>query len=252
MATALITGASAGLGAEFARQLAAQGNDLVIAARSKDRLEKLAATLRAEHGVQVEVITADLATPAGTDKVIKRLTDASRPVDLLVNNAGHGHGASFLENDIAKEIAALDLMVRAVMVLAHAAAHAMIPRGSGAILNVASVAAWMGYGTYAAHKAWVTSFTEGLAGELRGTGVTATVVLPGLTHTEFHERANLDSFDGMSEVVWLRPENVVKSALKATRKGRVLVTPSLRYAVVANFTRVLPRTWVRGFTRGQR
>src|SRR6188472_4180230 len=109
MATALITGASAGLGAEFARQLAADGNDLVIAARSKDPLEELAAILRVKHGVQVEVITADRATQAGMDKVIKRLTDASLPVDLLVNNAGHGHGASFLENDIANEIAALDL-----------------------------------------------------------------------------------------------------------------------------------------------
>ena len=252
MTTALITGASAGLGAEFARQLAADGNDLVLVARSKGRLEELAATLATEHGVKVEVLTADLATDAGAAKVVKRLADASRPVDLLVNNAGHGNRASFLQNDIATEVAALDLMVRAVMVLAHAAALAMIPRGSGAILNVSSVAAWMGYGTYAAHKAWVTSFTEGLAGELRGTGVTATAVLPGLTHTEFHERANLESFDAMSEVVWLKAENVVRAALKATRKGKVLVTPSLRYAVVANVSRVLPRTWVRGFTRGQR
>jgi len=252
MATALVTGASTGLGAEFARQLAAAGNDLVLVARSKDRLEGLAAQLLADHGAEVEVLVADLATEPGMAMVVSRLADSTRPVDLLVNNAGHGSGAPFLQNDIEREVAGVELMVRAVMVLAHAAAQGMLARGNGAILNVASVAAWMGYGTYAAHKAWVTSFTEGLAGELRGTGVTATVVLPGLTHTEFHERANLDSFDGMSEVVWLKAENVVKSALKATRKGRVLVTPSLRYAVVANITRVLPRTWVRGFTRGQR
>ena len=136
-------------------------------------------------------------------------------------------------------------MVRAVLVLSHAAAGAMASRGRGAILNVSSVAAWLGNGTYAAHKAWVASFTEGLASQLKGTGVTATAVLPGLTHTEFHERAELSEYDELPELAWLEAEDVVRAALSAVRRKQVLVTPSVRYGALAGVVRVLPRTWVR-------
>lgn len=208
----------------------------------------MAQLLAGATNVAVEVFVADLSTQEGTAAVAERIADRDRPIDLLVNNAGYGLKASFLKTDVADEVAALDVMVRAVLVLSHAAAGAMASRGRGAILNVSSVAAWLGNGTYAAHKAWVASFTEGLASQLKGTGVTATAVLPGLTHTEFHERAELSDYDELPELAWLEAEDVVRAALSAVRRKQVLVTPSVRYGALAGVVRVLPRTWVRAAT----
>jgi len=205
----------------------------------------MAQLLAGATNVVVEVLVADLSTQEGTAAVAERIADRDRPIDLLVNNAGYGLKAGFLKTDVADEVAALDVMVRAVLVLSHAAAGAMASRGRGAILNVSSVAAWLGNGTYAAHKAWVASFTEGLATQLKGTGVTATAVLPGLTHTEFHERAELSEYDELPELAWLEAEDVVRAALSAVRRKQVLVTPSVRYGALAGVVRVLPRTWVR-------
>jgi hypothetical protein len=249
----LITGASSGLGEEFAWNLATAGRDIVLVARSRDRLSEIADLLAGATGVGVEVLVADLSTPEGTAAVVARLADPDRPIDLLVNNAGLALKSGFLETTVEEEVAALDVMVRAVLVLSHAAARAMVSRGHGAILNVSSVASWMGSGSYAAHKAWVTSFTEGLAFQLKGTGVTATAVLPGLTHTEFHERAELDAFDGLPEFAWLEAEDVVAAALAAVRRKQVLVTPSVRYGTAMGIVKVLPRAWVRAMTaRGRR
>lgn len=248
MATALITGASSGLGEEFAWNLAAAGRDIVLVARSRDRLSEIADLLAGATGVKVEVLVADLSTPEGTEAVAARLADPDHPIDLLVNNAGFGLRAGFLETTVEEEVAALDVMVRAVLVLAHAAAPAMAARGHGAILNVSSIASWLGNGSYAAHKAWVTSFTEGLAAQLKGTGVSATAVLPGLTHTEFHERADQDDFEELPEFAWLEPEQVVSAALAGVRRKQVLVTPSMRYGAVTGIVRVLPRRWLRAAT----
>ena len=208
----------------------------------------MAQLLAGATNVAVEVLVADLSTQEGTAAVAERIADRDRPIDLLVNNAGYGLKAGFLKTDVADEVAALDVMVRAVLILSHAAAGAMASRGRGAILNVSSVAAWLGNGTYAAHKAWVASFTEGLASQLKGTGVTATAVLPGLTHTEFHERAELADYDELPELAWLEAEDVVRAALSAVRRKQVLVTPSVRYGALAGVVRVLPRTWVRAAT----
>jgi short-subunit dehydrogenase len=249
MVTSLVTGASAGLGAEFARQLAARGSDVVLVARTRDRLEALARELAATHDVRAEVMVADLTARADVERVALRIASHESPVDLLVNNAGLGQGRAFVRNDIDAELAALDTMVRAVLILSHAAAQAMSARGSGAILNVSSVATWLGSGTYAAQKAWVTSFTEGLAGELRGTGVTATAVLPGLTRTEFHERAGILRYDSAPDGLWLAAQDVVSAALRACDRGKVLVTPSARYAAIAWLARTAPRSWVRAATR---
>ena len=205
----------------------------------------MAQLLAGATNVAVEVLVADLSTQEGTAAVAERIADRDRPIDLLVNNAGYGLKVGFLKTDVADEVAALDVMVRAVLILSHAAAGAMASRGRGAILNVSSVAAWLGNGTYAAHKAWVASFTEGLASQLKGTGVTATAVLPGLTHTEFHERAELSDYDELPELAWLEAEDVVRAALSAVRRKQVLVTPSVRYGALAGVVRVLPRTWVR-------
>lgn len=244
MGTALITGASAGLGLEFAWQLATARHDLVLVARDAERLERLAGQLHAAAGVHVEVLPADLSDRADVERVAERLRSVEHPVGLLVNNAGFAVHQRFVGGDVAREEAALDVMVRAVLVLAHAAAEQMTTRGRGAILNVASVAALMAGGTYSAHKAWVRSFTEGLAVELDGTGVTATVLCPGYVHTEFHERADID-MSRIPEVAWLHADDVVAAALADVRRGVVISTPSVRYRVGSGVVRMLPRAVVR-------
>lgn len=259
MGTALVTGATSGLGEEFCWQLAAARHDLVIVARTRDRLEELATRLRQIAGVRVEVLPADLSDPTDVARVAQRLsepvtggaapsTDGPAPIGLLVNNAGFGLGRPFLGDDLAAEQQALDVMVGAVMVLSHAAARAMVSRGRGAVLNVGSVAADTGMGTYSAHKAWVRTFTEGLHEELRGTGVTATLVSPGLTRTHFHEAAGLD-VSATPGWAWATPEQVVSAALDAVRRGRTLVTPTPLYKVTATVTRLAPRSVVRAVVR---
>lgn len=243
MATALVTGASAGLGVEFAWQLAAAGHDLVLVARRADRLEHLASQLRGAAGVDVEVLPADLADRAQVELVADRLRDSRRPVSLLVNNAGFSVNHRFITGDVAEEEAALDVMVRAVLVLSRAAVEPMLERDRGAILNVASVAALTANGTYSAAKAWVRVFTEGLAVELAGSQVTATVVCPGFVHTEFHEAAGLGTPG--PRFAWLSPDQVVSQALADVRRGRVISTPTLRYKAGAALLRVLPRTVLR-------
>lgn len=248
MPIALITGASAGLGAEFARQLAASGHDLVLVARRVDRLEQLATELAAAHGVAVEVLAADLADPAGRARVAARLRDDRQPVDLLINNAGYGLSGSFLQTEAGEEEAALAVMVTAVLELSRAAADAMVPRGRGAILNVGSVAGLMTSGSYSAHKAWVRTFTEGLARTLQRRGVSVTVVNPGLTRTEFHQQAGWKA-TGFPGWAWLSAEQVVADALAAVRAGRVEVTPALRYRAASLLLRLLPRPVVRRISR---
>lgn len=248
MGIALVTGASAGLGLEFAWQLATAKHDLVLVARSEERLQRLAAQLEAAAGVRAEVLVADLADRDGTERVADRLRDATRPVGLLVNNAGLGLNQRFVGGDLAAEERALDLMVRTPLVLSHAAAGAMVERGRGAILNVASIAALLASGTYSAHKAWVRTFTEGLAVELRGTGVTATALCPGFVHTEFHERGSID-VASYPELAWLNAEDVVSTALADVRRGAVISTPSLRYRTVAAVARLAPRSAVRAVGR---
>lgn len=248
MGTALITGASAGLGAEFAWQLAEARHDLVLVARTEQRLEDLAHSLRGAAGVSVDVLVADLSTAPGRQLVADRLADPTKPIGLLVNNAGYGQGVRFSENDLAREQEALAVMVQAVLELSHAAAGAMKQRGRGAILNVGSVAGLMTSGTYSAHKAWVRTFTEGLARDLASRGVTATVVNPGLTHTEFHERAGW-GVTRIPEFAWLSAERVVADSLRAVRRGAIEVTPSLRYQVGAALLQHLLRSVVRRLSR---
>lgn len=248
MGTALVTGASAGLGLEFAWQLATAHHDVVLVARDEERLRRLAAQLEAAAGVRAEVLVADLSVRADLDRVADRLRDDASPVGLLVNNAGFGLAQEFVGGDLAREEYALDVMVRAVLVLSHEAAGAMVARGRGAILNVGSVAGLLASGTYSAHKAWVRSFTEGLAVELQDTGVTATVVQPGFVRTEFHERGGID-VSMFPDITFLNPEDVVAAALADVRRGVVLSTPSLRYRVAAAAARMAPRSAIRAFGR---
>jgi short-subunit dehydrogenase len=248
MGTALVTGASAGLGLEFAWQLATAKHDVVLVARDEERLTRLAAQLQAAAGIHAEVLVADLATDEGIGRVADRLRSDEKPVGLLVNNAGLGLNQRFVGGDVDAEVKALDVMVKAVLVLSHAAAGAMVGRGRGAILNVASVSALLASGTYSAHKAWVRTFTEGLAVELKDTGVTATVLNPGFTHTEFHERGRID-MSGYPEIVWLNAEDVVATALADVRRGVVISTPSARYRAASAIARLAPRSAIRAIGR---
>jgi len=244
MGSALVTGATSGIGLEIAWQLAAERNDLVLVARTTARLEELAEQIRQVAGVRVEALSADLATSTGALAVADRLRSTTRPIGLLVNNAGFGLGQDFVGGELSRELAALDAMVRAVLITSHTAASEMVARGRGAILNVASMTALTAQGTYSAHKAWVRTFTEGLAAELRGTGVTATAVCPGLVRTEFHERSHVDAGQWPA-FAFTTPTHVAEVALEAARRGRVLVTPTLRYKAVAAALKVAPRSVVR-------
>lgn len=246
MATALVTGASAGLGEEFAWQLATAGHDLVVVARSRDRLSDLADVVTSATGKVVEVLAADLSTSDGRETVAARLADGARPVSLLVNNAGFATGKTFLGGTWEEEQQMLDVLVTAPARLTHAVLPGMIERGHGAVLNVSSIAAHLADSTYAAHKRWVLDFTSALAGQLRGTGVTATAVLPGLTRTEFHDKPGLDHYRAdFPEAVWLSAERVVSSALTGVRRGSVVVTPSARYSAAGVVARLTPKAVTR-------
>lgn len=246
MATALITGASRGLGEEFAWQLATARHNVVLVARDRDRLSVIADTIRSAAGVEVEVLVADLSTAEGLESVAARVSDDASPVSLLVNNAGYGLGRGLLSTTWEEEDAALQVLVRAPMRLSQAAARAMVGRGHGAILNVSSVAAHLANSTYAAHKRWVLDFTEALAGQLHGTGVSATAVLPGLVRTEFHDGPDLEYMKSeYPDVAWISAEKVVEAALAGVRRRAVVVTPSARYAAGVGLLRMLPKAATR-------
>ncbi|MDO5035243.1 MAG: SDR family NAD(P)-dependent oxidoreductase [Actinomycetaceae bacterium] len=247
MGTALVTGASSGFGEEFCWQLAEANHDLVLVARSEDKLREIARKVSASTGVHTEVLVADLATQEGRDKVAERIWAKERPIGLLVNNAGFGLGVRFRENSLENELNALDVMVRAVMELTHAAVRAMFERGHGAVLNVSSVAADTGMGTYSAHKAWVKAFSEGIAEEMRGTGVSVTAVMPGMVNTPFHERVETVP-EEVPKISWISSEQVVEEALAAVRRRQVLVTPSVRYKATMFVVKHSPRWMVRAVT----
>jgi short-subunit dehydrogenase len=240
MTTALITGATAGIGAAFARRLALAHHDLVLVARDAARLEEAAAELREQFHVAVTVLAADLSTPEGCAKVEARLADPAAPVDVLVNNAGFGTRRRFVDTDLADEERMLDLLVRAVLRLSHAAVRAMAARGRGAVVNVSSVAGFVPRGTYSAAKAWVTCFSESLAVQLGGTGVRVLAVCPGYTHTEFHDRAGID-MSGLPEFMWLSADQVAERALDDLRKGAVVSVPGLQYKALTALARHAPR-----------
>lgn len=246
MTSALITGATSGIGLEYARSLATEGFDLVLVARDKQRLRQVAAELTSA-GVTVELLAADLAEPKDLARVCSRLEQTDSPVGILVNNAGFGIGQPFLDTSFDVELYALDVMVRAVLATSYYAGRAMRRRGKGAIINVSSVAADTGMGPYSAHKAWVRAFSEGLAYELKDTGVTVTAVMPGLVRTDFHRRAGAN-FGATPDLVWLSPQRVVQDSLAAARRGQVLVTPSTRYKITATAARLAPRPLVRLIT----
>lgn len=236
---ALVTGATAGIGRAFVERLARDGHDVVLVARDEARMGEQAAELRATHGVDVEVLAADLGDLEACRRVEARLADLDRPIDLLVNNAGYSLNAPFLAHDVEVEQQFLDVLVRAVMRLTHAAAGAMTARGRGAVINVSSVAGFTSRGLYSAHKGWVITFSQAVAEEVRGDGVHVMALCPGYVHTEFHQRAGID-VGGVPEILWLDADRVVDIALTDLRRGRSVCVPDPRYKVLTAMARHLP------------
>lgn len=248
---ALVTGATAGIGAEFARQLAARGHDLVLVARTTERLRQVATSLTAEHGVRVEVLPADLMTPDGLAAVEVRVRSSDSPVQVLVNNAGFGLLLPFDENPAQDEMGHLDLLVAVPMRLMHAALQQMLPRSSGMIVNVASVAGFTPRGSYGAAKAWLISFSRWANIHYRPRGITVTAVAPGFVRTEFHERMDVRT-DTIPAPLWLSPERVVKIALRDADRGRAVTVPTIRYKVIVALSRMLPARLVAAGTLSRR
>jgi short-subunit dehydrogenase len=239
MTTSLVTGASSGIGAAFVRRLAADGHDLVLVSRDEQRLSALAAGLRERHGITAEVLAADLTDEAGIAAVEQRLSDPDRPVDVLVNNAGFGNRGVFLDAPMADELRMLKLHCEAVLRLTAAAARGMRERRRGSVVNVASVAAFMPRGTYSASKAWMVSFTEGVAQDLAGSGIRFLALCPGFVRTEFHERAGMRA-SNVPSWAWLDADKVVAAALRDLARGRIISVPDARYKVATALMRHTP------------
>lgn len=239
MTTALITGSTSGIGSAFARRLGADGHSLVLVARDTARLREQATELHDRHGVEVEVLTADLATDAGIDAVVARLGDRTHPVDLLINNAGFGNKGRYLDVPMADELRMLKVHCEAVLRLTSAASEAMRERGRGGVVNVASVAAFVPRGTYGASKAWIVQFTQGAAKDLAGTGVRLMVLCPGFTRTEFHERAGMGT-GNIPGWMWLDADKVVAAGLADLARGKSLSIPDPRYKTLLGLAKLAP------------
>lgn len=239
--TALITGASSGIGAEFARRLAARGADVVLVARRTERLEELAATLSSTYGVTATSISADLAAQGAAQRLVEEMTERGLVVDVLVNNAGFATHGPFVADDLARVHDEMALNVVAVVELSRLLVPGMVERRRGAVVNVASTAAFQPVPTmavYGATKAFVLSFTEALWGELEGTGVRALALCPGATETEFFDVAGADAQVGAER----QPVGeVVDLALESLAKGRPSVVAGRRNALAARLPRLVSR-----------
>jgi hypothetical protein len=249
--TALVTGASSGIGESFARLLAADRCDLVIVARRAGRLHDLAARLRDQHKVDVEVLVADLGSHEGIETVAARLSGGGTPVELLVNNAGRSARGSFAEQPPEIVEDQISLNVLALARLARAAVGGMLERGHGGILNVSSMAgltASPGSSVYGATKAFVISLSESMHAELAGTGVHVTALCPGFTRSEFHTANNVE-VGYLPKLAWLEADDVARDGLTAVAEGRALAVPGVQYKVAAGVIKAAPRTALRQMAR---
>lgn len=245
--TALITGASSGIGEELARLFAADGADLVLVARRADRLEALADELRRAHDITAYVLPKDLARPEAPGEVFDETERQGINVDVLVNNAGVGAREHFAAIDTGRQVDMVQVNVTALTHLARLYLPGMLERGRGAILNVGSAAGFQpvpGFAVYAATKAYVLSFTEGLAEELRGSGISATLLAPGATATEFARAAGVEGTLSFRRGA-MDARTVAKAGYEGMRAGRVIVVPRLRNRLSSLAVRLLPRSLVR-------
>lgn len=239
---ALVTGASSGIGLAIAARLAADGSDLIVVARRRDRLEALAEELRAAHGVSVDVLVADVTVPEQLAAVEDRLRHGTPPVDLLVNNAGAGGQSAFAELPLERHESQIRLNVLAPVRLTHAALERMLPRRQGGVLNVSSIAGLQPMphvATYAATKAYLSSFSHALHEEVRGHGIAVTNLLPGFTRTEFHGAAGIDR-SIVPGLAWMTADAVARAGLQAVARGRAQCVPGLLYRILAGISNVTP------------
>jgi len=247
MGTALITGASAGLGAEYARLFAADKHDLVLVARRRDRLEALARELQSAHGVTARVVTADLGARDGASRVVDEVKRLGLEIEFLVNNAGFGTSGAFVELEVGRQLEMIQVNVAALVALTRAFLPAMVARRRGRILNVGSTAGFPPgpfMAVYYASKAFVNSFTEALSYELRGTGVTATVSCPGATATEFADVAG-NSRSLLFRLGAASPATVARQGYRAMMKGKPMVVHGLRNKLTVQSLRISPRALAR-------
>jgi hypothetical protein len=250
----LITGATSGIGAAFARRLAADGYDLVVVARDEGRLAATSAELSERHGVAVRAVSADLSTPDGAAAVEELLRDPHAPVDLLVNSAGLSLNRSFVRSTVENEERLLHVNVHAVMRLTLAVLPGMVDRRHGAVVNVASVSGFgpvMPGSTYPASKAWVINFSESVAQSVRPFGPRVMALCPGYTRTELHQRAGID----MSKTprwMWLEADDVVRDALRDLGRGRLVSVPDWKYKLAALGIRHTPGALMRRAARDTR
>jgi uncharacterized protein len=236
--TALVTGASAGMGAEFARQLAGIGYNLVLVARRREKLEQLAREIRAKHGVDVEVLPADLSNEEGIASVEEHIRGL-HDLEMLVNNAGFGIPGGFVATEINASLTMIWVHVMAPVRLSHAALPGMIANGRGYIINVSSISAFSaatGSSIYSATKGYLNNFSEGLSVECAGTGVKVQALCPGFTITEFHDTPEYKPYrikERLPRIFWMRGEDVVRSSLRALKHGSVIYVPGLGNKLIA-------------------
>lgn len=252
---ALITGASAGLGEEYARQLAAAGTNLILVARRKDRLENLATELRQKFGVSVEIFPADLSRDYDLNSLAEKIRQ-TEDLDLLINNAGFGGKSKFYKDETGEAEQMIWVHVTAPARLTRAALPAMIKRGRGAVINISSVAAFSPFSgaMYSSTKAFLAMFSVNLQNELYGKGIKIQALCPGLTHTEFHQVAGMNK-EAIPGILWMKADRVVRISLRALAGNRVIVIPGCRNRIISFLMRcpwtfglvqwLARRSWVR-------
>lgn len=243
--TALITGASAGIGYELAKLFARDGNNLVLVARSGDKLAQLAADLQKAYKIRATVVVADLALASGPDAVYTATAEAGIDVDALVNNAGFGQFGFYVETDLQEELRQIQLNIASLTHLTKLYVRPMVERKRGRVLNVASTAAFQPgplMAVYYATKAYVLSLSGALSNELRGTGVTVTCLCPGPTTTEFHKRAAMD-LSNMMKAPFMDAKSVAEIGYRGMLKGKSTVIAGRMNWLVAQSTRFAPRSW---------
>jgi len=250
--TALVTGASSGIGLDLAKRFAAEGHDVALVARSEGKLKELAAALEAEHQVRAHVVTADLAQPRAAETLVAALEARGIAVDVLVNNAGYALYGAFTETDLADELNMIQVNIVALTHLTKLVVRQMVAKKAGRVLNVASTAAFQPgplMAVYYATKAYVLSFSEALANELRGTGVTVTALCPGPTATGFQARAQMEESKLVRGKSIMTSEVVARAGYSGLMKGKTIVIPGMSNKMMANAVRFLPRNTVTALVR---
>lgn len=248
----LITGASSGIGLEFARLFAQENNPLILVARSEEKLNEIARELNAQYGVPVTVIAKDLTDPHAPDEIFQQLEAQNQTVGVLVNNAGFATYGKFTETDWQAQAAMIHLNIAALSHLTSLFVGGMVQRGEGRVLNVASLGAFLPgplMAVYYASKAYVLSFSEALANELQGTGVTVTCLCPGPTESDFQKRAQMED-SKLVQGGLLSASRVARAGLDAMKKGKTLSIPGAKFAMLAFSTRLAPRSMLPKIVRG--